>query len=178
MNTFDTCKGISEDAVGMAIPMLQTIGDVRLVEAGSHLTTKLQKTGVDLMVWVNRNTFYTVEVKGASKTYPCMLVETIADTKTQEPGWYPNINPDLFLWVYVDTGRSHLLYYPEFKIWCDANMDRYPTVHQGKYRQSRDTVCVKIPWADIALGVGEENFGTFWLDTGWDKKLLTMGLLN
>jgi hypothetical protein len=177
---------IGDKAIEIGKPLLQRIafdGEVREPK-GSNLEVKLQRVGADILLWDTPDHMLSIEVKGAEdnpdKPYKSMFVETIADSRMGEIGWFPQISPDYLFWIYTNSKISRLIRWEPFKSWYLENCRNYKTAHQTAYDTSKDTIGTLIPWKDIAWGIGYQNFGSIYLDQPetWDTKLQNMGLLN
>lgn len=166
-------------------PLLADIaydGKVRPAK-GKFLEDHVQQAGADLLLWTCPQTAMAFEVKatGPDKpTYPCMMVETVSNALKGLPGWYHLINPDGFVWVYLESNTAYLLKWKPFKEWLDQRLSYYSgnriTVEEG-YRL---TIGYKVPWDHISKALGPESFGCFDLNEPWDwkPKLETMGFVK
>jgi hypothetical protein len=180
MDTWEVCHETMARAIDMAKPLLQQMsynGVVQEINGTDDFTIDLQRRGADMVLFQEPGKALFVEVKGANKTYKTAYIEVIADTRTGKLGWFYDIDSHLLIWVYLDTGRAHIIKVEPFKAWATGILDTYPSAHQKAYKQGNDTIGRLIPWKHIAWGIGPENFGTVYLDTGWDNKLNDMNLL-
>lgn len=151
--------------------------------SNKHKYTKssyLQRKGIDLVVWKNDSQL-TFEIKATDSDkpeYSSMYCEVCQDVRTCSPGFMYMVESDYLLWIYLASGRIHLMKWKPFKHWFEANLRRYPT-HYIENRDTKwDTLGILIPWHDIGTALGKYCYGTFYLDhtPGWDMRLTNLGL--
>jgi len=151
--------------------------------SSKHNYTKssyLQKRGIDLVLW-NNDRQLTFEIKATDSNkpeYKTMFCEVCQDVRTCSPGFMYMVESDYLLWIYLSSGRIHLLKWKPFKHWFEANLRNYPTHYKNDTDTKWDTVGILIPWYDIGTALGKHQYGTFYLDhiSGWEPRLTNLGL--
>jgi len=166
-----------DKAIATALPLLKTIGTVELIEGGSELTRQLQKSGVDAMVFTQIGQCYGIEVKGATKTYSTIHIETVQDTRSNSPGWIHNIESDFLLWVYLDSLLGYMLRVKPLREWFGLNEWRYDPVEHRK-PSGACSLGILVKWKMLYDELGANNFYKFNLKTNWDQGVEYLGLNN
>lgn len=168
---------IGDQAIQKALPLLQTIGTVQLIESGTEITNQLQLSGVDAMIFVSQGKLFCIEIKGSKKTYDKIHIETVQDTRTDSPGWIYNIKSDFLLWVYIDTEVGYMLRVCPLKDWFDLNEKTYKRVEHSK-PSGACSLGILVKWERLYYDLGSNNFFKFNLRNNWNRGIETLGLLN
>lgn len=146
-------------------------GHVGHIYKGSRLTTKLQKMGVDAIIWTSPYKALTIEIKASANI--SMANAFIEEGVNDRPGWIYNLESDYLIFIYLQDMTVYVMDICLLQEWYAKNKSNYNLRDRGAKGRPSFTKYRLVPWKDLIAGMGEENIAGFNLK---DEKSIMVGL--